>query len=331
MEGKKHVYDLNIEEENINKNIDLSEDIKLIIDFLDYLKYIRFFSEKTIINYTIDMRQFLNYLSTTGIHLKEVTKKNLRKYLVYLHKEDFSNKSIHRKISSLKSLFKYLSKKAYIQTSPALTLVYPKLEKKLPEILSVNEVEELMDNFSPNTLMEKRDKAIVEILYSSGIRVSELTGLDIGDADLISKTIKVLGKGKKWRIAFLTLRAMKALREYLSIRDRLLEEVKDKSCLPKDERPLFISVKGTRLHHTSVYSIIKKYSHLISSGKNISPHTFRHSFATHLMNNGADIRLIQELLGHKNISNTQIYTHVSKDRLRDVYRQYHPHSKSQNK
>jgi tyrosine recombinase XerC len=327
MEEKENVYNLSIDDNNINKNIDLSKDIQKIIEFLDYIKYVRVFSEKTVINYTIDLRQFLNHLSKRGEHLRDITKKSLRKYIVYMHKEKFSVKSIHRKISSLKSFFKYLSKKGYVVNNPALTLNYPKLEKKLPEILSVNEVESLMDSFKPTTPIETRDKCIVETLYSSGIRVGELTGLNIGDIDLVSKTIKVIGKRKKERIAFLTTRALRSLKLYLDIRDQLFEDVKSSLKILQNEKPLFISVKGTRLHPTSVYTIIKKYSNLIASGKKISPHTFRHSFATHLMNNGADIRILQELLGHESISTTQIYTHVSKERLRDVYRQYHPHSK----
>ncbi len=327
MEKKKNIYDLTIDDNNINKKIDLSKDIQQIIEFLDYIKYIRVFSEKTVINYTIDLRQFLNHLSKNEIHLKDITKKALRKYLVYMHKEKFSVRSIHRKISSLKSFFKYLSRMGYVENNPALTLNYPKLEKKLPEILSINEIENLVDSFTPSTPMEKRDKTIIEMLYSSGIRVGELTGLDIGDVDLLSKTIRVIGKGKKERIAFLTTSALRSLKQYLDVRDKLYENVKNSPKIPEEENPLFLSLKGTRLHPTSVYTIIKKYSKLITSGKKVSPHTFRHSFATHIMNNGADIRLVQELLGHENISTTQIYTHVSKERLRDVYRQYHPHSR----
>lgn len=321
----KNKYDLTIDKENITPNLDLSQDIKSINTFLDYLKYVRNYSDKTITNYAIDMRQFLNYLSKISDNLKNMNRKALRRYIAFLNKEGFSSKSIHRKVSSIKSLYKYLTVKKVIENNPALSLSYPKLKKKLPEILSVNEIEALFDSFKPATTKEYRDKCIMELLYSSGIRVSELTGLNVRDVDVFSKTIKVLGKGRKERIAFISDRAIKSLMDYLNVRREILIENNSNS------EALFLSIKGkekgTRLDSTTVYSIVRKYSQVIVSGKKISPHTFRHSFATHIMNNGADIRLVQELLGHKSISSTQIYAHVSKERLRTIYRQTHPHAK----
>jgi site-specific recombinase XerD len=319
-------YDLTINDENQNPNIDLSTDIRLIIDFLDELRYIRNYSGKTITNYMIDLRQFLNYLSIKGKHTEDMDRKNLRRYISYMHKEKFEIKSIHRKISSLKSFYKHLTRKEIITNNPALTLPYPKLEKKLPTVLSVMEVESLLDEFQPTTDKEIRDKCIIEMLYATGMRVSELTGINIGEADTLSKSIKVKGKGNKERLVFLNDRTVRLLREYQQARLRILNS-ESSNVKPNDVAALFITLTGNRIHPSTVYQIVKIYSKLLVSGKKISPHTFRHSFATHIMNNGADIRLVQELLGHESISSTQIYTHVSKDRLRDIYRKFHPHGK----
>jgi integrase/recombinase XerD len=319
-------YDLRINDENVNPNIDLTEDIQLVIRFLDDLKHIRKYSEKTITNYTIDLRQFLNHLSYNAKHIKDMDRKKLRRYISFMHQEGFEVKSIHRKISSIKSMYKYLTRKGVISNNPALTLPYPKLEKRLPTVLSVMEVERLLDEFQPSSDKEVRDKCIIEMLYATGMRVSELTGLDVGQTDTLSKSIKVKGKGNKERLVFLNDRSVRILREYNSSRLRILNS-DTSSVNPKEVDALFITLAGNRIHPSTVYKIVRQYSHKLVSGKKISPHTFRHSFATHIMNNGADIRLVQELLGHESISSTQAYTHVSKDRLRDVYRRFHPHGK----
>lgn len=317
---ERQIHNLTITEENKNTAINLSEDIEYITNFLDDLLYIKKYSQKTVINYTIDLRLYLNYLSAMQKHITEADQKFIRRYISYLNKKEFSIKSIHRKISSLKSIYKYLTRNNFITQNPMLNIQYPKLEKKLPEIMSIKEVEELLNSFDAVTTFDKRDKAICELLYSTGIRVSELTGIKISDIDIISKTIKILGKGNKERLVFLTDRALMSLKDYMNVRMNFISKKEN------TQESLFLGRSGKGLNSASVYYIIKKHSIRITSGKDISPHTFRHSFATHLMNNGADIRLVQELLGHESITSTQIYTHVSKNRLRDMYRKTHPHS-----
>jgi len=236
----------------------------------------------------------------------------IRRYLALLHKE-CRKSSIGRKLAALRAFFTYLVREGVVARNPAELVATPKREKKVPFHLSIDEVTALVEAPREGELLSLRDRAILETLYSCGIRVSELTGLDIGGIDLEEGLARVLGKGGKERIVPLGSKARSALAEYLAARNQTA--VAD---------PLFINARGGRLTRRSVARIVDKYILRIATMKKVSPHTLRHTFATHLLEGGADLRAIQELLGHSSLSTTQKYTHVSIDRLMEVYDKAHP-------
>lgn len=289
---------------------------KYLFSFLDYLKGEKNVSLNTIVSYNRDIKQFLHYLRGQNIDLKKVTVRELRNYLAYL-KEMNSRSSIARKISSLRSFFKFLVKKHNFPSNPAVIIFSPKLDKKLPVFLDKDEIVELIETPDVNTPLGKRDRAILEILYATGMRVSEIVSLNIWDIDLNSEEIKVLGKGSKERIVVFGRKAQEALKEYIMQgRNELLKE--------KEEETLLINRFGTKLTVRSVQRMVNKYVKILGNRKKITPHSLRHTFATHLLEGGADLRSVQELLGHSSLSTTQLYTHITKERLKKVYEQAHP-------
>ncbi len=284
---------------------------RYIEKFLDYLEIEKNYSPYTLLNYQKDLLEFRQFSNP------DVSKINyfaLRKFLSYLSSRNLSKRTISRKISTLKSFFKFMVREGYIKNSPAAVLVYPRLEKKLPEFLTEQEIRYLLDSIPQDTELHLRDKAVFEFLYTSGIRVSELITLTLADVDLISGMVKVKGKGKKERLVPLGEPAQKALRDYISSRR------------PQD-RHLILNRFGKKISAVGVRKIINKWAKIFHLKKRISPHTFRHSFATHLLNRGADLRSVQELLGHSSISTTQVYTHLTTGRLKNVYRKAHPRAK----
>ena len=229
--------------------------------------------------------------------------------------KNYSKRTVARHLASLRSFFKFMFREGLIKSNPITAISTPKLDKKLPVFLDVDKVARLVTCPPGDTLAGLRDRAIMETLYSAGIRVSELVGLDTDDVDFISGVMKVLGKGSKERMVPIGEPALKALRQY--IEDKNKAKVRDKDAI-------FLNKSGRRLTDRSVRRVLDKYIRACSIVEHISPHSLRHSFATHLLDRGADLRSVQELLGHMNLSTTQIYTHVTMDRLKTVYDKAHP-------
>ncbi len=277
--------------------------------FLSFLEIEKNYSPHTLLNYKIDLEEFIAFLKDTPV--ENVDYFVLRRYLANMRARRLKTRSLARKLSSLRSFYRFLSREGYIKTNPATLLATPKLDKKLPQFLSEKEIQKLVESPPSDSAAGKRDRAILETLYSTGIRVSELVGLDCDHIDAISQVIKVAGKGKKERIVPIGSKALDAIRFYMQER---------KSSV----KPLFLNKNGTRLSDRGVRNITEKYIKLTSSRTGISPHAFRHSFATHLLDHGADLRSVQELLGHVNLSTTQIYTHLTTEKLKAIYDHAHP-------
>jgi integrase/recombinase XerC len=287
--------------------------------FTGYLTVERNLSPHTRTAYLRDIKEFHTFLERLGVasrqQLPKIDSFLLRRYLAELHKGN-QRSSIARKLSSLRAFFRFLVREGLLAGSPAEGLSTPKLNRYLPKTLSVDEAAALLERGYDQGLLAVRDRAILELFYSSGLRVSELTGLDVGSLDLRDNLVRVLGKGRKERILPVGAKAHQALLAYLERR----------GC-PADGEPLFLNARGGRLTPRSVQRNLK--ARLVKSGvlKDISPHALRHSFATHLLDGGADLRAIQELLGHASLSTTQKYTQVSVDQLMAVYDKSHPRSK----
>ena len=286
---------------------------RYIDKFINYLKIEKNASPHTITNYTIDLNAFTAFLGQND--LASVDHLMLRKFLAEMRSKNYSKRTIARKLASLRSFFKFLFREALIKTNPITALSTPKLDKKLPVFLDVDKAAKLVLCPKDDTESGRRDRAILETLYSSGIRVSELVGLDVNDVDFISGVIKVLGKGSKERMVPIGEPAVAAIRKYMDNRE--VKKVREKDAI-------FLNKSGTRLTDRSVRRIVDKYIRACSIVEHISPHSLRHSFATHLLDRGADLRSVQELLGHKNLSTTQIYTHVTMERLKSIYDKAHP-------
>ncbi len=292
---------------------------KMIESFTTYIADERNLSPHTRAAYLRDLNEFRIFLENhEGSDLQSLARLDsflLRRYLAELHKRN-QRTSIARKLSTLRTFFRYLVREGRLSSNPAEGLSTPKLNRYLPKTLSVDEAAALMERGYGNTFLDLRDRAILELFYSSGLRVSELTGLDVGSLDLREKLVRVLGKGNKERILPIGRKSYEALVAYLDARNQ-----------PGIEEPLFVNARGGRLTPRSVQRNLK--TRLLKAGviKDISPHALRHSFATHLLDGGADLRAIQELLGHASLSTTQKYTQVSVDQLMAVYDKAHPRSR----
>ena len=280
--------------------------------YLAHIEHNRNFSSQTLRAYRNDLHQYLSFLIAEGCRdLGNVTRLLLRGFLAFLKKQDYSKTTIARKLVSIRSLYKFLCREGILKFNPVENIRAPKLDKKLPGFMSINETETLLNLPGLNTLSGIRDRAIMETLYSTGMRVSELVGIDVEDIDFFNEVVKVKGKGKKERLQPIGNHALDAIRSYLSKRDA-------------DNKALFLNNRCGRLTERSVARMLEKYVKKAGLSLNISPHTFRHSFATHLLDRGADLRSVQELLGHANLSTTQIYTHITTERLKQVYDKAHP-------
>lgn len=285
----------------------------MIRAYLEYLDGERNYSRNTIVAYEQDLHQFSGYLTSIGIaSFSRVRKDALRGFVSMLMQSGISRKSVARKVACLRSFFKFLRHRGILQINPALGLPTPKLERKLPVYLDEHAAAQMLERPDTGTEDGKRDAAILELFYGTGIRLGELIGLNIGDADLAEGTLRVRGKGRKERVVPVGRKASAALRRYLADRDGL----------PSD--PLFVLRSGKRCYPEWVSRMVTKYISEVSEVEKRSPHVLRHSFATHLLNNGADLRAVKELLGHESLSTTQLYTHVSTERLKKIYRQSHP-------
>jgi len=286
---------------------------RYIEKFTNYLDVEKNSSPHTITNYTVDLEAFAVFLADRDI--SSVDHLFLRRFLADMRAKNYAKRTIARKLASLRTFFKFLYREGHIKINPITAVSTPKLDKRLPVVLDEKKVTALIN--APDTMVPAglRDKAILETLYSTGIRVSELVGLDDDDVDHISGIIKVLGKGRKERLTPIGDMASRAIRNYV-------ESKSERSV--KDKRAVFLNKSGRRLTDRSVRRIVDKYIKLASIQEHISPHSLRHSFATHLLDRGADLRSVQELLGHMNLSTTQIYTHVTMERLREAYDKAHP-------
>ncbi|HWX39719.1 MAG TPA: tyrosine recombinase XerC [Blastocatellia bacterium] len=296
--------------------------------FAEHLKYERNVSEHTLRNYLSDLEQFHDYLCPAGpngkrrfVDIVQIDHITIREYLATLYQERRKKTSIARKLATLRTFFKYLCREQVVEMNPARLVSSPRLEKKLPKALSIDDVIKFIETPEADTVLGKRDRAILELLYASGMRVAELTGLNLANVDFQHESVLVRGKGRKERIVPFGSKAKQAIQAYLAVRGELLIEAPEEQ---RDPMALFLNYQGTRITTRSVGRMIDKYVREAAMAGGVSPHSLRHSFATHLLSAGADLRAIQELLGHARLSTTQIYTHVSPEKLMEVYDKAHP-------
>lgn len=291
--------------------------MKLINQFLNYLEFEQNYSSYTIKNYQIDLKEFKKFIQNKDISLIEY--KDIREYLLYLFDKKYKKKTIARKISSLRSFFKYLYSENIIKNNPMTLISNPKLDKKLPKFLNFEEIEKILTIPDIKTPIGIRDSLILEMLYSTGIRVSELVNIKLNDINFYDRKIKILGKGNKERYVFFGQICFEKLNNYLQNSRPLL--------IKKETEYLFLNKRSDQLSDRSVRKIVDDIAKKAELKMNISPHVLRHTFATHMLNEGADLKSVQELLGHENLSTTSIYTHVSNEHLRNTYLNCHPRAK----
>ena len=314
---------------------------KLLTQFLEHLRYERNVSEHTLRNYASDLEQFLDYLVPTENkpdksptkrptsqkkkrrepNLNQIDHITIREWLSSLHTAHKKKTSIARKLAALRTFFQFLVREGVLEQNPAKLVATPRLEKKLPVHLSIEDAVRFIETPDQETNLGKRDRAILELLYATGVRVAELTKLNLHDIDFRNKLLRVTGKRRKERIVPFGDPALQALKGYLDVRDSLLQQT---PLADRDSQALVLNYQGTRITTRSVGRMVEKYIRQCAGIHDISPHALRHSFATHLLDSGADLRDIQELLGHARLSSTQIYTHVSMEKLIEVYDKAHP-------
>ncbi len=293
---------------------------KDLVNYLEYLKYQKNYSEYTIVSYENDIVEYLEYLNRESLNYLKVEYSDIRFYLMYLKEEkDDNNSSIDRKLSALRGFYKFLANEGKVKSNVFSLVSGPKKEKKLPRYFEYNELEELFGVPDITTALGQRDLLLLELLYATGVRVGELVNIKVKDIDLSSKSILILGKGNKERIVTYGEYCEEALKKYLN--DGYL------SLNLKREEYLFLNKNGGKLTERGVRYILDTLIKQTSLNKNISPHMLRHSFATHLLNEGCDLATVQKLLGHESIKATQIYTHVTTDRLKEVYYKSFPRAK----
>jgi integrase/recombinase XerC len=341
-----------------------------ITKFLEYLRAVKNSSPHTISNYGKDLAQFVVYLSPPGLEppaLAEVTHNTIREFIGHLHDQHLQKSSIARKLAALRSFFKYCVREGQLPENPARLVATPKLPKRIPSVLTAEEMNGFLNQLAEmgpataastggapskkrpristnaavsravkledESLFLRRDRALLELLYAAGLRVSELTGLNLVDIDQKERVLRVRGKGDKERIVPYGSKAQEALEKYWPLRDQLLSQSSDSTDTsprtrrnPPPTEAVFLNYTGRRLTQRSVGRIVKKYVRLINVNWDLHPHSLRHAFATHLLADGADLRAIQELLGHQSLSTTQKYTHASIRQLMDIYDKSHPHA-----
>ena len=336
----------------------MMEESTIIRKFLDYLKFEKRFSEHTAKCYGADLSQFSEFLigtsdaghqpadepislaqhqagPATAVATQATLKVDqlllstqtdtVRTYLAFLNEKQYSKATIARKLATLRSFYKFLVKRTQVSSNPVVAVRTPKQEKKLPRFLEYEEVKKLLDTPPVNNWLGARDRAILETLYSTGIRVSELVALNMDDIDFLGEVVHVRGKGKKERIAPIGSSALQVIQHYMEFRNKRAQSNSN-----FDSKVLFVNKHGRRLSTRSVRRKMDKYLKMAGLDPAISPHTLRHSFATHMLNNGADLRSVQELLGHQSLSTTQIYTHLTTKKLKEVYENAHPRNNGDN-
>ncbi|MFH1542156.1 MAG: tyrosine recombinase XerC [bacterium] len=281
----------------------------LLKSFVSYLRTERNYSTHTISNYQRDLKFLL-----TLIDVKNVDRLAAREYLLALEKKRYSRRSIARKLSAARSFFRFLTREKIVDKNPFANLLTPKMPKKLPNFLYPEELKRLLE-----AVDNRRDRAILEVIYGTGLRVIEVVRMNVNDVDFEENEIKVLGKGSKERIVLFGSLAKKALNNYLS-------DIRPQMPDGKKTAAVFVNLRGGRLTVRSIERMLVRYAKKAGITKKVTPHTLRHSFATHLLAGGADLRMVQELLGHVSLSTTQVYTHITKERLKEVYDSAHPRS-----
>ncbi len=296
---------------------------KTIKEFLISLAMERNYSENTVKAYGSDLAQFGEFLrqqlGQQKVSVREINRLAIRHFLGALHLQDYNSRSIMRKLTAIRSFCRYACQRGLLESNPATHLMPMRWEKKLPTFLDVAQAAKVMDLPDRQTVLGLRDWAILELFYGTGIRLMELVGLNLSLLDLVGEVIKVRGKGKKERIVPLGSKAVESLRVYLSRRKELMGKGRVSST-----PAVFLNYRGERISGRSVRRIVTGYLKQVSEEAHLSPHVLRHSFATHMLDAGADLRAVKELLGHASLSSTQIYTHVTVERLREVYKQAHP-------
>ncbi|HUT67578.1 MAG TPA: tyrosine recombinase XerC [Dehalococcoidales bacterium] len=290
--------------------------------YIAYLEAEKNASKYTVRNYRNDLLEFFDFVMGQGIKsLKDVNKQTLRAYLAHLMEQGFAKSSIARKLSAIRSFYRYLMREEMISASPAATTVSPRLDRRLPSFLTVDEAKRLVESPDLSQPQGQRDRALLELLYASGLRVSELVNINVEQVNLATNEIRVWGKGSKERVVLIGTPAARALTTYIDKgRRELLGDKKNNA--------LFVNRYGGRLPARTVQKILEKYARNI--GKKVHPHVLRHTFATHLLDGGADLKVVQELLGHADLSSTQIYTHVTQSRARKIYLAAHPMARGDN-
>jgi integrase/recombinase XerC len=321
------------------------ENCVIIHEFLDYLNFEKHFSEHTAKCYNADLVQFCQYLSGEHGHSSEdwsansrsagsvatqtetnieqlllsITTDSVRAYMAGLNEKQYSKSTTARKLATLRSFYKFLVKRGHLSANPVMAVRTPKQDKKLPKFLEYDQVKKLLETPPTDNWLGARDRAIMETLYSTGVRVSELVALNIEDVDFLGEVMHVRGKGKKERLTPIGSSALQAIQHYMEFRNKRAQGNGN-----FDSKVLFVNKHGKRLSTRSVRRKMDKYLKIAGLDPTISPHTLRHSFATHMLNNGADLRSVQELLGHQSLSTTQIYTHLTTKKLKEVYDNAHP-------
>jgi len=315
--------------------------------YLQYLHSVRNASPHTLVNYKNDLGQFVEFLTppeTETPAMGQVTHHLIREFVAHLHDNHLEKSSIARKLAALRSFFKYCVREGILKENPARLVPTPKLPRRIPSVLSAEEMNGFLNQLAgeglegagkkgrrkaarieEDSLLLARDRAILELLYAAGLRVSELTGLNLADMDQKDQMLRVRGKGNKERIVPYGQKAAQALKSYWPVRQRLLEE-SEKAGRRSSAEAVFLNYRGRRLTQRSVGRMVKKYVRLVNVNWDLHPHSMRHAFATHLLADGADLRAIQELLGHQSLSTTQKYTHASMRQVMDIYDKAHPHA-----
>lgn len=289
-------------------------------DFLDFLRYEKNASHHTIASYRRDLSQLAEYLEERRVRLTEIDNFILRGFLARLHEKNNKKSTIARKLASIRSFLQFCLRKKWLEDNPAKVVATPKQDRHVPSFLSEEEMRHFLDlPQKPKRVLDLRDRALLELLYATGVRVGELVGMDVDDVNFDERLIMVRGKGKKERLLPFGSKAVESLHAYIG-KKTLINRGKI------EENPLFLNYRGKRLTSRSVERIVNKYIKRAALRRKISPHSLRHSFASHLLSRGADLRVIQELLGHESLATTQKYTHIDLGQLLDVYRKSHPRS-----
>lgn len=290
--------------------------IDFVAKYQNYLVQIKHASDNTVLSYLRDIRQFASYLSSTGASVQSVSKEHVSQYVSWMQAQGKSSASVARCLASLKGFYNYLIGEGEVESNPVSTITVEHAAKKLPQILTGREVDLLLSQPQNNDPKGCRDKAMLELLYATGIRVSELIALDVTDVSIPGEYVRCESKGKV-RVIPLYRSAIESLSRYINdIRPQLVSDL--------DEPSLFVNMSGERMTRQGFWKLIKYYQEKAQIDKDITPHTLRHSFAAHLLENGADLRSIQEMLGHSDISSTQVYAKLVKPNLKAIYNRYHP-------